>query len=103
MRIHAYYQRAGRVLGLDVIPPKPVARRTIVIVPVNRISRLTEHALSEAVSLGQEVVAVTVVLRTGDDAVHWVDSLQHEWQADGTRACRSRSCAPTTPRWSTRS
>jgi hypothetical protein len=79
MRIHAYYQRAGRVLGLDVIPPKPVAKRTIVIVPVNRISRLAEHALSEAVSLGQEVVAVTVVLRTGDEAVHWVDSLQHEW------------------------
>jgi hypothetical protein len=79
-RIHAYYVRAGRELGLDVIPPKPVEKRTIVIVPVNRISRLTEHALTEAVSLGQEVVAITVVLRTGDDAVHWVDSLQHEWR-----------------------
>jgi amino acid transporter len=79
MRIHAYYQRAGRVLGLDVIPPKPVAKRTIVIVPVNRISRLAEQALTEAVSIGQEVIAITVVLRTGDEAVHWVDSLQHEW------------------------
>ena len=80
MRIHAYYQRAGRVLGLDLIPPKPVAKRTIVIVPVNRISRLTEHALSEAVSLGQEVIAVNVVLRTGDDAVHWTESIQHDWR-----------------------
>ncbi|HEX4174304.1 MAG TPA: APC family permease, partial [Acidimicrobiales bacterium] len=79
-RIHAYYLRAGRELGIDEIPPKPVEKRTIVIVPVNRISRLTEHALTEAVSLGQEVVAITVVLRTGDDAVHWVDSLQHEWR-----------------------
>jgi amino acid transporter len=79
-RIHAYYLRAGRELGLDVIPPKPIEKRTIVIVPVNRISRLTEHAITEAISLGQEVVAITVVLRTGDDAVHWVDSLQHGWR-----------------------
>ncbi|HXB36219.1 MAG TPA: APC family permease [Acidimicrobiales bacterium] len=79
-RIHAYYVRAGRELGLDEIPPKPVEKRTIVIVPVNRISRLTEQAITEAVSLGQEVVAITVILRTGDDAVHWVDSLQHAWR-----------------------
>ncbi len=79
-RIHAYYVRAGRELGIDEIPPKPVEKRTIVIVPVNRISRLTEHALTEATSLGQEVVAITVVLRTGEEAVHWVDSLQHDWR-----------------------
>jgi hypothetical protein len=72
--------RAGRELGIDQIPPVPTEKRTIVIVPVNRISRLTEHALTEAISLGQEVVAVTVVLRTGDDAVHWVDSVQHDWR-----------------------
>ncbi len=80
LRIHAYYRRVGAEIGLDQIPPKPAARRTIVIVPVNRISRLTEHALSEAESLGQETVAVTVVLRSGDDAVSWVDSLQHDWR-----------------------
>jgi amino acid transporter len=80
LRIHAYYQRAGRELGIDVIPPKPTARRTIVIVPVNRISRLAEQAISEAMSLGQEVVAVTVVLRTGEEAAHWTDSLQHQWR-----------------------
>jgi amino acid transporter len=79
-RIHAYYVRAGRELGIDEIPPKPTEKRTIVIVPVNRISRLTEQAMTEAISLGQEVVAITVVLRTGDDAVHWVDSLQHDWR-----------------------
>ncbi len=80
LRIHAYYVRAGRELGIDEIPPEPTEKRTIVIVPVNRISRLTEHALTEAISLGQEVVAITVVLRTGDDAVHWVDTLQHDWR-----------------------
>jgi amino acid transporter len=79
-RVHAYYVRAGRELGIDEIPAKPIEKRTIVIVPVNRISRLTELALTEALSLGQEVIAVTVILRTGDDAVHWVDSLQHDWR-----------------------
>ena len=80
VRIHSYYVRAGRELHIDEIPPKPVEKRTIVIVPVNRISRLTDHALTEALSLGQEVVAVTVILRTGDDAIRWVDSLQHDWR-----------------------
>ncbi len=80
LRIHAYYGRAAVELGIDQIPQRPEARRTIVIVPVNRISRLTEHALTEALSLGQEVVAVTVVLRSGDDAVKWVDSLQRQWR-----------------------
>ncbi len=79
LRIHAYYERAGKELGLDQIPAKPEAKRTIVIVPVNRISRLTEHALTEAKSLGQQVVAVTVVLG-GDESVSWVDSLQRQWR-----------------------
>ena len=43
--------------------------------PVNRISRLTEHALCEAESLGQEVIAVTVVLAGGDDGARDADEL----------------------------
>src|SRR5580700_4074392 len=58
-RIHAYYERAGADLRIDEEPPKPVAKHTIVIVPVNRLSCLTEHALSEARSMGQDVIAVT--------------------------------------------
>ena len=38
------------------------------IVPVTNVSRLTEHAISEALSLGQEVVAVSVVIDQGDEA-----------------------------------
>jgi amino acid transporter len=79
-RVHAYYVRAGRELRIGEIPPKPSLKHTIVIVPVNRISRLTEHALSEARSIGDEVVAITVVLHTGDEAAHWVDSIQHDWR-----------------------
>ena len=68
LRIHAYYERAAKDLRFDEDPGRPKPRRTIVVVPVNRISRLTEQALSEAESLGQEVIAVSVVLEGGDDA-----------------------------------
>jgi amino acid transporter len=80
LRIHAYYEKAGKELGIDQIPPKPVARRTIVIVPVNRISRLAEHALSEAKSMGQEVIAVTVALRGDDEGTRYIDSLKRQWR-----------------------
>jgi hypothetical protein len=80
LRIHAYYERVGKALRIDETPHEPHPRRTIVIVPVNRLSRLTEHAISEAESLGQETIAVTVVLRTGDDAARWADTLQRQWR-----------------------
>ena len=80
LRIHAYYERTRKELRLDETPVKPEPKRTIVIVPVNRVSRLTEHALCEAISLGQEVIAVTVVMHTDDQAVRYVDSLQHMWR-----------------------
>ncbi len=80
LRIHAYYERTRKELRLDETPMKPEAKRTIVIVPVNRVSRLTEHALCEAVSLGQEVIAVTVVMHSDEEAVRYIDSLQHQWR-----------------------
>jgi len=49
-------------------------------VPVNRISRLTEQALSEAESLGQEVIAVSVVLEGGDDATAYAQRLFDDWE-----------------------
>jgi amino acid transporter len=60
-RVEAYYTRAGRELGIGVIPGPPERKRTVVVVPVTNVSRLTHHALSEAISLGDEVMAVTVV------------------------------------------
>ena len=80
LRIHAYYQRARDRLQIDETPGKPVPKRTIVIVPVNQVSRLTEHALCEAKSLGQEVRAVTVVLSRGDEGDRDADNLLHEWR-----------------------
>jgi amino acid transporter len=59
-RIEVYYSHAAQDLGIDVIPGPLVRKRTLVVVPVTNVSRLTHHALSKAISLGDEVMAVTV-------------------------------------------
>ena len=79
LRIHAYYERAAKELRFDEDPGRPEPKRTIVVVPVNRISRLTEHALSEAESLGQEVIAVTVVLEGGDEGTSYAEHFFDHW------------------------
>jgi amino acid transporter len=78
-RIHAYYKRAGVELGVGIVPERPVRKRTLVIVPVTSVSRLTRHAICEALSLGQEVIAVSVVIDQGDDAQNAAQSLEREW------------------------
>jgi len=68
VRIHAYYAQVAADLGLGRRPPKPRTRDTLVVVPVTAVSRLTEHALGEALSLSDDVLAVTVILDGGDQA-----------------------------------
>jgi amino acid transporter len=79
-RIHTYYEKASVELRIDQTPPKPVIKRTIVIVPINRLSRLTGNALTEAMSMGQEVKAVTVVLQGSDEGTRYIDTLREEWR-----------------------
>jgi hypothetical protein len=67
-RIESYYKRVASELGLGTIPPRPRARRTTVVVAVSNVSRLTSRALTEALSIGQEVIAVTVVFASATDA-----------------------------------
>ena len=76
-RIHAYYARVGAALDFDVLPERPVAKPCLVIVPVNRLSRLTEHALCEAASMSEHVIAVTVAMQDVDEAD--AEALQAEW------------------------
>jgi hypothetical protein len=59
-RIENYYQAVGRELGVGDIPGLPQATTSLVIVPVGDITRLTQRALSAALALGNEVVAVNV-------------------------------------------
>ena len=61
-RIQNYYRIVGLELGLDQVPGHPQAVKGLVIVPVGQISKLTERALSAALSLGDQVVAVSVHL-----------------------------------------
>lgn len=79
LRIHLYYRRTGRALGLGVVPEPPSPRRTLVVVPVTGVSRLTRRALSEALSLGQEVRAITVILDYSEEDEARISELQNEW------------------------
>ncbi|WP_194892509.1 APC family permease [Catenulispora pinisilvae] len=60
-RIESYYTAVGRELDLSRNPtPAPPPTRSLVIVPVGSVSKLTEHALYAARSLADDVVAVSV-------------------------------------------
>jgi hypothetical protein len=61
-RVQNYYRVVSGELGLGTIPGRPDAARSLVIVPVGDISKLTQYALSTALSLGDEVVAVSIHL-----------------------------------------
>jgi amino acid transporter len=77
-RIHRYYEKVAHLLGFATLPPKPrPVTDVLVIVPVTGISRLTAHALSEALSIGHEVVAVSVEF-AGDDG-HDGAGLRRRW------------------------
>jgi amino acid transporter len=60
-RIQSYYTAVGRELDLSRSPaPLTPTRKSLVIVPVGSVSKLTEHALLAARSLADDVVAVSV-------------------------------------------
>jgi hypothetical protein len=59
-RIQNYYQAVGLELEMGQLPPRPLAAKSVMIVPVDGISKLTERALHAAMSLSDEVIAVSV-------------------------------------------
>jgi hypothetical protein len=67
-RINRAYERIGRLLGLGSTPPPPQRTSSLVVVPVGGMSRLTVEGVSAALSLGDEVIAVTVCYADPDDA-----------------------------------
>jgi amino acid transporter len=80
-RIHSYYRLAAQALGLNGVPGKPAAKATIVVVPVVRVSRLVQHALSEALSVSDQVIAVTVVTDGEDQDADRAQKIQEQWDA----------------------
>ncbi|MEU2629122.1 APC family permease [Kitasatospora sp. NPDC007106] len=79
--IQRAYARIGERLGLGRVPAPVTRQRSLVIVPVHAITRLTRDALSAAVSLGDEVQAVTVV-HTAPDAEdrQAAEALRRDWE-----------------------
>jgi hypothetical protein len=67
-RIQSYYQAVGLELDQGQLPHRPRPARSLVIVPISSISKLTEHALNAALSLGDEVIAVSVHPEAADSA-----------------------------------
>jgi amino acid transporter len=76
--VHRTYGRIGALLELNQTPEPPSKRRSLVVVPVSSVSRLTAEGISAALSLGDEVVAVNVCF-TDDEEVH-EDSFRQRWE-----------------------
>jgi amino acid transporter len=79
-RIHVTYDRIGTLLELGKQPPPPQRHSTKVVVPVAAVSRLTAEAISTALSIGDEVIAVTVCYADPEDEA--VDArFRERWEA----------------------
>jgi amino acid transporter len=74
-RISRYYSNVGAELRLGSTPDKPTAKKSLVIVMVAvGVSLMTEAAVAAGLSLGDEVIAVSV--QFDDDRA---EALQAEW------------------------
>jgi len=78
-RIHRLYAQIGTQLQIGKVPPPPVKRSSLVVVPVSSMSRLTAEGIAAALSLGDDVIAVSVVFT--DPADQEADATFHaQWQ-----------------------
>jgi amino acid transporter len=80
-RIHRYYGLAAELLGFDRNPGPPEPKPTIVVVPVIRVSLLAKRAVSAALSISEQVIAVTSIPEeagdtSGEDKER---QMQEEW------------------------
>jgi hypothetical protein len=79
-RVHRTYGRIGALLGIGQTPRPPTREKSLVVVPVAGISRLTTEGISTALSLSDDVVAVTVVFADPDEEAADV-SFRQRWEA----------------------
>ncbi len=81
LAVRRTYVKIGRLLGIGQVPAPPVRRASLVVVPVAGLSRLTAEGISAALSLGDDVIAVTVVFTDSDDELPADVSFRDEWNA----------------------
>jgi amino acid transporter len=79
-RIHGTYDRIGEELELGKEPPPPHKMNSLVVLPVAGLSRLTTEAVSVALSIGDEVRAVTVCFADPEDEQADAD-FRDNWEA----------------------
>jgi amino acid transporter len=80
-RINAYYRRAAAEIKVGSVPDPPVARPSLIIVPINNVSEITQHAIGEALSLGGDVVALYVSLDYPDENRRDGPEIEALWRA----------------------
>lgn len=61
LAVRRAYARIGRQLEIGRVPDRPRKQESLVVVPVAGMSRLTAEGISAALTLGDDVIAVTVV------------------------------------------
>ncbi|MFF1379497.1 APC family permease [Streptomyces sp. NPDC058308] len=76
--VHRAYGRIGERLGVGRIPAPPHRERSLVLVPVSSLTRLTSEALTAAVSLGDDVRALTVCHLDAEDLAA-TEALERDW------------------------
>jgi amino acid transporter len=78
-RVHRIYGRIGALLGIGQTPKPPTKEKSLVVVPVAGMSSLTAEGISTALSLSDDVVAVTVVFADPEDEAADV-SFRQQWE-----------------------
>jgi hypothetical protein len=78
-RVHRIYGRIGALLGIGQTPKPPTKEKSLVVVPVASMSSLTAEGISTALSLSDDVVAVTVVFADPEDEAADV-SFRQQWE-----------------------
>jgi amino acid transporter len=76
--IHRSYARIGLALHVGEVPGPPQQLHSLVVVPVGSVNRLTQEALGTALSLGDEVRAVSVA-HTEDTDGPSAEQIQQAW------------------------
>jgi hypothetical protein len=77
-RIHKIYTAIGSELQIGKIPAPPQRHTALVVVPVAGMSALVREAVSAAMSIGDEVIAVTVCFDDPDDHAYNA-TLRQQW------------------------
>ena len=78
-RVNRTYARIGALLEIGRTPEPPSKTESLVVVPVASLSRLTAEGISTALSLSDDVVAVTVAFNDPDDTQADV-SFRDRWE-----------------------